>query len=159
MWGGIAPGEKGRAVLASCREPWRAGRGRAGRGGAGLGLGPGRARPNCHGASPAGRAGRGRAGGRWEAAGRPPGGHQEASGRPPGGQKKWHKIDGFYSGNAGDKIAGRVGPGRVGSGRAGSGRKREFVTDPLPNAPRKKIRRSGEPLTPIYTCIYISIYI
>ena len=41
-----------------------------------------------------------------------------------------------------------VGSGRVGPGRAGSRRKQEFATDPLPNAPRKKIRRSGKPLTP-----------
>ena len=37
----------------------------------------------------------------------------------------------------------------VGSGRAGSRRKRGTANEPLPNAPRKKIRRSGTPLTPI----------
>ena len=35
--------------------------------------------------------------------------------------------------------------GRVGPGRVGSGRKREFVADPLPNAPRKKYAVQGNP--------------
>ena len=47
-------------------------------------------------------------------------------------------------------VAGRAGPGRAGSGRNGNGKS---ATDPLPNAPRNKIRRSGKPLTPIYAVI------
>ena len=100
---------------------------------------------------------------------RPPRGPQEASGvsktdsscrsswgfhisqpkRSFGSENRRHQIGHFQCGNAGLEMAGRVGPGRVGPGRAGTRRKREFATDPLPNAPRKKIRRSGEPLTPI----------
>ena len=82
-----------------------------------------------------------------EASGRHSGGLREASGRPAGGFREGGKIARrirqnrrILFGNRRDKIA-----GRAGSGQAGSGRKRKFVTDPVPNAPRKKIRRSGVP--------------
>ena len=42
------------------------------------------------------------------------------------------------------------------AGRAGSGRKREFVTDLLPDAPRKKYAVRGNPSLRLF---YISLYI
>ena len=100
---------------------------------------------------------------------RPPRGPQEASGvsktdsscrsswgcdifqpkRSFGSQNRRPQIGHFQCGNAGVEMPGRAGSGRAGPGRAGSRRKRESATEPLPNAPRKKIRRSGTPLTPI----------
>ena len=59
-----------------------------------------------------------------------------------------HKPQGWRPPGGSTKRAFWVSSAHYGGVRAGSGRKREFETDPLPNAPRKKIRRSGEPLTP-----------
>ena len=53
--------------------------------------------------------------------------------------------EGGHNGRSDRAVSGRVGPCRAVSGRAGSGRKRKIVTDPVPNAPRKKYAVRGYP--------------
>ena len=53
-----------------------------------------------------------------------------------------------FSGPGGGTKSAVFNAGNDRSERVGTGRKRNCATDPLPNAPRKKIRRSGTPLTP-----------